>query len=974
MLTKKAHGKKRKGRVLVFILSLFLIFGTVSSAFAADNTWTTDPDTSSSYSGAFTSTADAGKVWTDKSVTDNGNGIAEVKLSALSESRAVAGESSAPVDAVFVLDFSGSMNDSFIAGKTRAQAMVEAANSAINKLIATNSESRIGVVGFNKTAFTVLAFNKYTVSQGSNLLSYTTSSGKRYINGKEITGGTNIQAGINAGSAILENSDNPVGRVPMLLLLSDGSPTFSNSSAEWWNNNTSGTQGPGNNVYYGNGFLAALSASYNKIQISNHYNTSSKIYTIGMIGSLAGNELDLANVTINPRGYLSATNTMATEFRSAFANYTNGTAFSVQVDQGWWSSENYDFRNTATQTQAKNILSEPTSLIYNDAYYPGNDIDDLLTAFEDIVTNITKEAGIKPIADNENIVFTDQIGEYVDVKSDLTLSYDGTEYTMISNGNGTYQMGTGVPAEISGVTASINTVASGNQTLTWTVPANAIPLIKAVIQTDTDGNLDRTKSSVTQAVPISLSFNVGLQDGIDSSNIPSGMTADSQGYYNFYTNSWTTDGALTTAEFSPVSPTGTSTGNTYYYFSQDTPLYTDSNCTTVLTGTPAAGTVYYYKESAYAISGTTLSEAADVILSGSWSEVPVSGITNGVAAKGTLKPTESTVNKAPNNTETSDYSSSAAVTAAGQATTKLGNNGRLQLKNTNATLAITGTKNILGGDWTDGQSFTFNLEQVDENGAATTDPNVVLPDSTSVTTVKPESGSSQTFEFGNITFKAIGTYYFKVSETDPGIDGMTNAEAQIITVNVTKDDSTGILTATSTSSSALIFNNVYKHSLTVEKSVPGESGDKTKAFSMTILLEGPTGDTVDVAASGTGIEDNKLTFTKQTDGTYKATVALADTQSVTLTGLDPRWKFSVAEDTYDGYTTTYKLDNVAYTSGTSTEVASADHTVVVTNDRGIIVISGIEINKKDALYASIAVLTLAVGGSFYFISRKKARG
>ena len=202
---------------------------------------------------------------------------------------------------------------------------------------------------------------------------------------------------------------------------------------------------------------------------------------------------------------------------------------------------------------------------------------------------------------------------------------------------------------------------------------------------------------------------------------------------------------------------------------------------------------------------------------------------------------------------------------------------------------------------------------------------------------------------------------------------MTKADDQIITVTVT-ENADGILTATSSDSSGLTFNNIYKHSLTVKKSVPGESGDKTKAFSMTILLEGPTGDTVDVAALGTGIADNKLTFTKQTDGTYKATVALADTQSVTLTGLDPSWKFSVAEDTYHEYTTTYTLDNVAYTSGTSTKVASADHTVVVTNDRGTIVISGIEINKKDALYASIAVLTLAVGGSFYFISRRKARG
>lgn len=1001
MLTKKAHEKKRKGRVLVFILSLFLIFGTVSSAFAADNTWTTDPDTSSSYSGAFTSTADAGKVWTDKSVTDNKDGTAEVKLSALSETYTITGKTVTPTDTVFILDVSGSMTDAVSATDTtpRYQAMVTALNSAIKQLMEASPDNRIAVSAFSSTGGnTLMSLSHYDVAD--TYVSWGIGSGKTpYIydgtgNKVSVTGGTNIQDGIGEGCKLLNNTSivTSDGRKPIIVLLSDGEPTFVNDDSSW--QSTSGyNTGAGRGAFAGNSFIALLMANYQKEQVSTHYSTQALFYTIGVgFNSLgtgtstysnypqaqpnqsslstanAGNSKDLALMTLNPSGQLTSTsgNAFYNLINGYFNSYKNGSNFNVNI-----GTQNLFYGDWVFGNQNKSIrvfTPKFDSLGYNDKFFDSNDSDSLKNAFDSIVEDINKQSAARPT--DGSVQLTDTIGDHVHVNADsLSLTYEGKSYKFALSGTEYKLDAENLPAALKDITVSIDSTAN---TITWNIPSAAIPMILASIKLNESEAF--VSGTVTSADPITLTYNVALDDGISSSNIPSGMTADSQGYYNFYTNAWTAHGALTTAKFNPISPTETTTGNTYYYFSQNTQLYTDSNCTTELTGTPAAGTVYYYKESAYAISGTTLSEAADVILSGSWSEVPVSGITNGVAAKGTLKPTESTVNKAPNNTETSDYSSSAAVTAAGQATTKLGNNGRLQLKNTNATLAITGTKNILGGDWTDGQSFTFILEQVDENGADTTDPNVVLPDSTSVTTDKPESGSSQTFEFGNITFKAIGTYYFKVSETDPGIVGMTNAEAQIITVNVTKDDSTGILTATSTSSSALIFNNVYKHSLTVEKSVPGESGDKTKAFSMTILLEGPTGDTVDVAASGTDIADNKLTFTKQTDGTYKATVALADTQSVTLTGLDPRWKFSVAEDTYDGYTTTYKLDNVAYTSGTSTEVASSDHTVVVTNDRGTIVISGIEINKKDALYASIAVLTLAVGGSFYFISRKKARG
>ena len=78
-----------------------------------------------------------------------------------------------------------------------------------------------------------------------------------------------------------------------------------------------------------------------------------------------------------------------------------------------------------------------------------------------------------------------------------------------------------------------------------------------------------------------------------------GNTAD--GKTNFYSNFY--DGRVivedgkrlgnTTASFEP------SDANSFYYFTEDTPLYTDRECKIPLTKEPTAGQAYYYKRSYY---------------------------------------------------------------------------------------------------------------------------------------------------------------------------------------------------------------------------------------------------------------------------------------------------------------------------------------------------------------------------------------
>lgn len=123
----------------------------------------------------------AGAVWTDKSVfsaanadlpgvalTDSNNFL--VSLSAIASNMSITGHTSAPTDTMLVLDMSGSMvDDTYEVGTVRQgnryqtvngidmsliEAMVDATNATIDKLMKQNSNNRVGVVLYSGNAST----------------------------------------------------------------------------------------------------------------------------------------------------------------------------------------------------------------------------------------------------------------------------------------------------------------------------------------------------------------------------------------------------------------------------------------------------------------------------------------------------------------------------------------------------------------------------------------------------------------------------------------------------------------------------------------------------------------------------------------------------------------------------------------------------------------------------------------------------
>lgn len=486
-------------------------------------------------------TKNAGKVTVGKSVSEKavtleyGDSAAEftpaddsfiVTVSQAAQVMALASESSQPVDVVFVLDTSGSMDDN-----DRAESMVKAANSAISAILAANENNRVGVVAFSSAgnygggtsngdaANMLSALAHYDGDAATNHLQWVTSDGSTtvsesgnnnssrkgpdggpggdqdsdqnnslsYIAGRSTTtsgnsttlnrrngynGGTNIQAGIALGASLLTNETSTtvtadgktVTRIPFLIILSDGAPTFSSTSSNWYEPSQTGEQGPGSSPYEGNGFLAVMTAAYYKGKITEHYygDKASEenrcfVYTVGVeLDKISENGVNdeeaLAQVTMDPSTYAVDTNdyyvygntwdndwnqSTNNSFKTYWENYVKGNTFNIRVNQDKTFSV-----TAASITATKNYVNGVSSagktmytggLAYNDDYFNASSTSELEQIFKDLVNTIQLKAISSPTKVDEAVTedfsgyvtFTDPLGEYMEVKNMYGVLADG---------------------------------------------------------------------------------------------------------------------------------------------------------------------------------------------------------------------------------------------------------------------------------------------------------------------------------------------------------------------------------------------------------------------------------------------------------------------------------------------------------------------------------------------------------------------
>ncbi len=709
---KQLLKKKNICRIGVAVVALLLIVSMITNTVPAETVMAqekiSDYGTDTKYTeslGDNASTEYAGRIWTDKSVysesatfdlyTPEGESQKSTTISksqdsqfliaysALATSEAISGQTQAPVDVVFVIDTSGSMaysmggNDS----SSRISNTINALNNAIDAVMNMNPYTRVGVVAFANTSATILPLGRYakgtrTTGGGGNQASVTNyfslsgstiyahviaeGSTRQTNENRSVTGGTNIQMGVYTGLNMLNSVQSTtaniegsvVSRVPVMILLSDGAPTYSSGSTNWWAPSNNKDDGPGGSPYVGNGFKALMTGAYMKQRVDEKYNAKTSVYTIGMgisgLSNTSGSgrderytgEQDLAYLTLNPAAHWDEStdaNAMAEDMADAWDSYTtNNGRPRLAVS----SSENYTFTHPTTN-DIDDLDNDDTTINplkqFVDGYYDADSASEVTDVFNAIVSNIaisapqvpTEMKTTDPMTDGY-ITYTDPIGQYMEVKEVQEIIYAGTEFKnptkKVSGDTTTYTFTGSVHSPVYGDQEIKNIIievtkdaTSGDETLTVKIPAAVIPVRVNTVQLNKDGTVHSHTNN--GAYPVRVLYSVGLRDGIVQDGVVQmnklsdeyiKANSNPDGTINFFSNLFTGENTITvleggqeimktvgnaTVEFEPAH------NNSFYYITQDIPIYKDEACTpdnrlTVAEGLDPEAT-YYYVEKYY---------------------------------------------------------------------------------------------------------------------------------------------------------------------------------------------------------------------------------------------------------------------------------------------------------------------------------------------------------------------------------------
>ncbi len=260
----------------------------------------------------------------------------------------------------------------------------------------------------------------------------------------------------------------------------------------------------------------------------------------------------------------------------------------------------------------------------NSNYYKAaTDADELNSIFQEISNEISSGTG-SPTETTEGmanksgyITFTDELGAYMQVDEFKSLIFadkvfsphpkatDGLVDTYAyegTGGNALYPDGN-VKDIVVQVKRS-NDLAKGD-VVTVKIPASLIPLRNFKVESN-DGV---SNMGIAEAYPLRIFYGVSIKPGVRNAvlsgtaddalrayiknNSEGGKTAFYSNFYNGMIVAGDKQLGNTTATFVP------SKANSFYYFTEDTALYTDGACTQPLRTEPVSGETYYYKRAYY---------------------------------------------------------------------------------------------------------------------------------------------------------------------------------------------------------------------------------------------------------------------------------------------------------------------------------------------------------------------------------------
>lgn len=526
-------------------------------------------------------TANIGRIWMDKtvstdtittssgSVINHGDSAFITALSALSSTSNVKSSSTTPLDIVLVLDASGSMDDSMDDGTKRIDALKSAANNFVNHIAEQNQgisdsskQHQVSIVKFSGDKSAAVGNDtyyrggyKYNYSQVMKAMSPCTDAAafRNTINSINPAGSTRADYGLQLADSQTSNREDAK---KIVIFFTDGSPTSSS------------------------GFESEVASS----AVSAAKAMKDKKATVYTVGIFSG-----ADPSADPSG-------ASNENKFMHAVSSNYPEAAYTQNSGFWGGWDW------------NLGTRPDG---SDFYKSATNADELKKVFDDISSEIVKGSGYPTNATEGAehtggyITFDDALGAYMQVDSFKAIALNGQTFenpTKTTAGNvdtytfdGTVAMGD-------------KSVSLGNVVITVTksadlavgdkvqvkVPAALIPLRSY--------NVDQKSMTMTvsDTKPINVVYTSSLKPGVESllANPDDAMLeylqANSQeGKASFYSNDWKQGyPGNTIANFEPSSD------NIYYYFTSDTPIYTDEACTQ-RAHQVVEGNTYWYKYSYY---------------------------------------------------------------------------------------------------------------------------------------------------------------------------------------------------------------------------------------------------------------------------------------------------------------------------------------------------------------------------------------
>lgn len=579
--------------------------GTTDAAAAQDTVTLVDPDTFNSWEKIQgTRSITQGRIWADKTVSKNeitfsstsplgkeGKTVSKtdgsdflVALSALSSTSSLTKPEPQPIDIVLVLDASGSMSDPM--GRNDSTKRIDALKAAANNFLAAAKKQndeiedpakqiKVSIVKFAGDKTDKVGNNTY--QDGRNTYNYSQimrnltlcnstnlSTLNKVVDSIQPAGATHSDYGMEMAQKALGSASARSNAKKVVIFFTDGNPTsHSDYDAE----------------VAGGAINTAKTIK----------GSGATIYTVGIFSGA-----DSSNPPAKPNGNTQ----LANRFMHAVSSNYPDAAYDW-VSDGWNSgyrvtmgnrAENSNYYKTATKSKELDAVFQD---IFKDA-----------TSDPPVPTLVEKG---KNATESGYVTFEDPLGDYMTVTDFNAIAFSDkiytdpavktagnvTTYTFNGTNKGNVAYPQNVDLDNIIITVTHDTNLQTGDKVKVEIPAALLPLRYYNIAEDKAGKISM---EITPTYPIHVFYSVSLKDAAKQ-QMESGVITDTalasyvaahieegdKAY--FYSNLYTGARKGKDAEDNPYTAGDTTASfvpaetNSFYYYTEDTPLYEDKACT-----------------------------------------------------------------------------------------------------------------------------------------------------------------------------------------------------------------------------------------------------------------------------------------------------------------------------------------------------------------------------------------------------------